>query len=450
MFYKKYHMFAIRRYLKRKLYQRKNKKLVRKNKNKKILVVLHLFYQNSWIEIKEYLKNLDNYDWQLVITYPKSLENKFDFKDIRKFKADTKMIGYENKGYDVAPFIFAVKSMDLGKYDVVFKIQSKGIGRKKIFIYKQLFFYRDWFLNLFEGILGAKNIDRVIDCVSSDEYDMSAASNLFVSDPVHKKHIVKGNLEKRDLSIDKKYHFVAGTCFAISSSFLQKNINSIHVEMKEFKKTPSTRGMSLAHVLERYISTCNEERFYGTNVMSIRRFLKKPLEKIYYNLSTEKNLKQYNINDQFFFSEFDNRMGIGVEKEVILGNLGVISAITNRFQPIEETIPYQYLEGNVDLYEKYAEFHKKNNYPLMTTDRFDNLIESVKIHGYDSSFPIIIHEGNVIMDGQHRACIEAYNNGLDFKMKVLQVTMINKRWLLKIIIPKFILKKYHQKKFGYS
>lgn len=436
--------------MKRKFYQHKNKKLVEKNKNKKILVILHLFYPGSWIEIKEYLKNLGNYNWHLIITYPKPLGYKFDFKDIKDFKENVKVIGYENRGYDVAPFIFAINDIDLEEYDVVFKIQSKGVGRKKIFIYKQLFFYRDWFLNLFEGILGVKNIDKVIDSVGNDEYDISAARNLFVMDPTHKRHIVESSLEKKDLIIAEKYHFVAGTCFAVSSSFLKKNISNIKVEMEEFKKIPSTRGMSLAHVLERYISTCGEKRFYGTNVMPIRRTFKKPLEKIYYNLSTEKNLKRYKINDQFFFSEFDNRLAIGSEKVVALRDLGVISAMTKRFQPIDETIPYQYLEGNVGLYEKYAEFHKKNNYPLMTSDRFDNLIKSIKVKGYDSSFPIIIHEGNVIMDGQHRACIEAYNNGLDFKIKVLQVTMINKKWLLKKIIPKFILKKYHQKKFGYS
>ena len=30
-------------------------------------------------------------------------------------------------------------------YDVIFKLQSKGVHRRWIFIYRQLFFRRDWF-----------------------------------------------------------------------------------------------------------------------------------------------------------------------------------------------------------------------------------------------------------------------------------------------------------------
>lgn len=54
--------------------QKKYSDLMKKNKNKKILVILHLFYPESWMEIREYLLNLKGYTWDLCVTYPDHLE----------------------------------------------------------------------------------------------------------------------------------------------------------------------------------------------------------------------------------------------------------------------------------------------------------------------------------------------------------------------------------------
>ena len=52
----RYRQHRLLRFVKRKIFYRKS--LVIKNRNCRCLVVLHLFYEKSWIEINEYLKNL--------------------------------------------------------------------------------------------------------------------------------------------------------------------------------------------------------------------------------------------------------------------------------------------------------------------------------------------------------------------------------------------------------
>lgn len=134
-----------------------HRSMIEKNKDAKILVILHLFYPMSWIEIKEYLDNLSCYHYELIVTVTNGMIPDAVIAQIRDFKPDVRIIECENKGFDVRPFMMAIQSVDLHKYDVVVKLQSKSTKRRWIFIYNQLFLRRDWFLDLFEGILSPEN-----------------------------------------------------------------------------------------------------------------------------------------------------------------------------------------------------------------------------------------------------------------------------------------------------
>lgn len=66
----RYRQYGFIRNLKRKLFY--NNSLVKKNQDCRCLVVLHLFYEKSWIEINEYLKSLAPYSFDLIITATKN------------------------------------------------------------------------------------------------------------------------------------------------------------------------------------------------------------------------------------------------------------------------------------------------------------------------------------------------------------------------------------------
>ena len=101
-------------------------RLLRRHKDTRILVILHLFYMPSWVEIREYLKNLSPYNYSLIVTCMEGFYEEDTLSQVQQFKKDARIIRCENVGWDVLPFLNALHSVDLSDYDIVFKLQSKG------------------------------------------------------------------------------------------------------------------------------------------------------------------------------------------------------------------------------------------------------------------------------------------------------------------------------------
>lgn len=463
--YKKYRLL---RHIKRNIGIKKNRELVEKNHECRILVVLHLFYSESWDEICEYLKNLDVYQWKLIITCPEENFSEAVLKRIREWKPDVLIRKFPNRGYDVAPFLFAIRDVDLSEYDVVFKLQSKGIKRR-IYIYRQILLGRDWFINLFEGILGAGTVHQTIDVLMNPkgyrenvekkekEVGLVAAENLLVHDPVYKEHIVREELLSLKLSAPENYLFVAGTCFALRSDCLQKCIQELQLLQltpESFRPMVAARGLSLAHILERYFCISIQKqgfRVCGNPVCRLRRSLKRPLEAIMYHWSSERLLElPYHIDDYYFLWQLDNNMIKFRIRKACLADLRFFYPDPPQLMPLDQCYPYRYLEGDVNAYQEYCKYHEINDLPVMSPERYDKLITSIKEHGYDSKNIIIISEFDTIMDGQHRAGWLAYEKGLSYTTDVLEISILNKRRLLEEAIPRpiriYLEKRYLQKR----
>lgn len=238
-----------------------------------------MFYEKSWREIKEYLKNPDVYDYDLIVTVTKDRISKQTLDDIRSYKTNADIQICENCGFDLLPFVLALKKVNIDNYDVIYKLQSKSTKRKFIFIYKQIFLRRDWFVNLFEGVLSAKVVHKTIDLLYNDDtIGLVAAKNLICHDPKHKWQMVEEIAQKLNLEIipGGGYIFVAGTCFAVKAKCL-KQIQEMDTPKSYFESVPSTRGLSTAHFLERYICATVENqgyKYYGNDVCKFKRFLK--------------------------------------------------------------------------------------------------------------------------------------------------------------------------------
>lgn len=435
----------------RKKMEEINYHLIEKNQNARILVVLHFFYPDSWKEINTYLLNLECYNWDLIVTYPDFLSEE-DLLPIRQFKKDVILIKCENLGYDIRPFFIAIEQINLDEYDIVFKLQSKGVKRKKIFIYKQLFFGRDWFVNLFEGCLGVSNVHRTINTlVSSNQIGAVCAKNLIVRDPSYKETLVIKQLEKNQIEAERGYKFVAGTCFAIRARLLKK-FQMINFNKELYQSVSNARGISFAHSLERYFGISVSQSGYeieGNEVCSLWRKVKHPLEIMLSTISSEKLLyEDFIIDDEYFHWILDNKFVRYKLRKIKLGQLKYYSHEHNRDIFLENCVPYRYLKGDRVAYEEYSRYHLENGLPAMTPDRFEALIKSMKESGFDSRNIIIVNERNTICDGQHRACYLAYEYGLDFEIEVLEIEMINRKQLIKLIVPKWIKKIYYKKKYG--
>lgn len=450
--FRSYYRHKLLRSFKRKTNASKYSALIEKNKDRKILVILHLFYPESWKELREYLLNFSGYNWDLCITYPDFIDQKLDREDILSINQRTIFMKSENKGYDIGPFLMAIKQLDLTSYDAVFKLQSKGVKRVFIYIYRQLFMGRDWFLNLYEGVVGANVIHSTIDRILNDsKIGMIGAKNLIVHDPIHKEHLIIRRLQESGVQVEKGYSFLAGTCFAIKPKCLEA-FKALQVSIDDFVPVPSSRGMSLAHALERYMCILVEKNGYrieGNEVLKLRRNVKHPIERLLFSISSERlHELPYEFDDEYFLWRLDNRFVRWKIRKIAVGDLKYQMGPGEKIIPLEETWPYRFLQGNRDAYEEYCRIHKEKGYPVMTPERFETLIQSISDQGFNSKHIILVNELGVIRDGQHRACCIAHKNGLEHQIDVLQIEDINKIWLIKRLIPKSLLRLYYKNKFN--
>lgn len=427
-----YYSHKVGRFILRNISFLVNSPMIIKNKDCRILVIVHLFYMKSVDEILEYLKNLKGYKYDLVITYIDGMYNQSDLDKIAKFKPETEFRKCDNRGYDIGPFVGVINETDLKEYDIVIKMQSKSTG-KIAFIYGQFFKNRDWFKNLWNGVLGSFSVHRTISKLyNGKKYGIVAAKNLIIHDPEHKQDLTKEIITKHKLDYVDNYYFVAGSCFAIRSKCLEK-IKKAKIKASDFEET--TGGFfSLAHAIERAIcfSIMPRYRFYG-NKVDFWRHLKwgraeKKLNEIS-GIKVIKKIKGYDIPSDYLWHSVEHCFlkDASVE-EIEINKLRRKHPKTGKIIKLEECEPYLYLEGgekNRKLYEEYCKYHLKNGLPNMSIARFDKLINSIKKNGYNEKIPIVIGDQNIIYDGQHRACILMHLYGKDYKLKVVKLESVD-------------------------
>lgn len=400
--------------------------IIKKQKDVRILVILHLFYMDAWKEICEYLKNLSPYNYSLIVTCMEGCYEEDTLASVKSFKPDVKIIKCENVGWDVLPFLTALHTINLSDYDIVFKLQSKGTKRHEIFLYGQYFRKRTWFLNLFEGCIGAFTVHTTIrDLIDKKKgIGLVAAKNLIVEDPIHKKHMVEEALEELGLPKPLPYRFVSGTCFAIRANLLEK-IQKLSIDPEKF----ITKGFSFAHRMERIICfppIWEGLKMTGPDVLKVRRmqwlFFRYGWWWKKYNGVRMLKDPRVHIDDQFAFDSIEPKLIKDWSfKDISIGEIQRIYAPNGKTIKISETLPYKYLlTRDPAIYKEYCEYNKKIwNVDIMSQQRFDNLIDKMEKEGYNNTNNIVLHGDNIIWDGQHRCCWLLSKYGEDFVINVL-------------------------------
>ena len=393
---------------------------IKQNSNARILVVCHLFYMDAWPYIMRYLENLSPYSYDLVITYITGHFDETVLDRIREFKADVRLKEYENKGFDIGAFIDILAGTDLKDYDIVYKLHSKGVGRKSIFIYDQVFKRADWFLNLFDGILGEFSVHKAVDILMhSSDSGIVASTNLIVQDPLHKRTFTLEKADQLCIPINKEYHFVAGSCFAIKASLLSP-VQKLHLTIDSFESTH--RGFfSLAHALERIV--CASIETQGQSLAGIR--VSHP--HYYFERRYRRNISALRLLDDDRFSLDYDYFYKGLEMVPVFSyeikpmKLGDIRRYwEGKYYNLKECSPYSYIQGDVERYKRYTEANLRTYGYDMSPKRFDMLIKSLEDKGFDEKMlPIVDAHYNTIRDGQHRCCWLIAKYGEDHVIPVL-------------------------------
>ena len=408
------------RFIKRQLARVLYHDSIKNNKNKKILVVLHLFYPESWQVIKYYLKNLEVYNYDLVVSYIKGHGNRKVLRDIKKLHTNTCFLAYQNKGFDIGPFLDIIHKIDISKYDIVFKLHSKGVKRKYIFIYNQIFKNSDWFYNLYNGILGEFSVHKAINAFTkSEKVGLVASKNLVVMDPKHKQFFTHQIAQKYKLKIKQKYNYIAGSCFIIRTTCLNK-IKQLGLTINKFEN--SRRGVfSLAHAMERIVCATVETQGYKIYGISTKHHkytneLKQAQKTSAIRLLDD---KRFVLNNEFFYRSLESKKIIDYQiKKMAIKDIK--REWKGKKYNLDQCSPYKYLNGDKKRYITYCAENKKRFKVDMSVNRYDNLITSIETNGFDSkNMPVINAKNNVIMDGQHRSCYLMKKFGPNYKVKAL-------------------------------
>ena len=397
--------------------RRLEKESIARNRDCSILVLLHLFYDSAWPVIREYLENLSCYPHvDLIVTVTQGC---FQEKTLQRIRADypsARIEVCENRGFDIWPFIRALNIADLKRYDIVFKLHSKGVTRPNIFIYGQIFKYADWFFNLFDGILGGRNVHRAVEMLMHEGVKLTAAENLIVHDPRHKESMVRKFCDQRKLPFRENYVFVAGTCFAARSEALEP-LRALMLKEEDFP--PTVRGkFSLAHVLERWMCFAAGDAIRGIPVPHpvyeqelAERQAHSPLRML--------DDPRFILDDEFFYHALE--MHRIEDYEVIRLKLKNIRRrkLDRTICPLSECEPYRYLCGQTQEYQEYCQRNREISGYEMSREKFESLRESLE-RNYDPRWmPVVQGPNYIIRDGQHRCCILLKKYGPEHEIDVV-------------------------------
>ncbi|WP_294488367.1 rhamnan synthesis F family protein [uncultured Mailhella sp.] len=240
---------------------------IKKYKNCKILVHIHLYYMNAWKEIEEYVKNIDPYNCDIIVTYTDIMKNEDVINKIKRNNRIT-VIEYPNKGFDIGPFLDLINNVDEKKYDIIYHLHSKSISYTNRYGYNKMFIGKEWFLQLYKGILGLFNVHKVIDILNgNNKIGIICANNLIFRDNAGRIDLIKRFCHYYNIHCDDDYTFVGGSCFAMRASLITK-IKELNIDINKFDY--SRRGIfTLAHALERIIPIIIKNSgysIYGTYV----------------------------------------------------------------------------------------------------------------------------------------------------------------------------------------
>lgn len=217
----------------------------------KILVHLHLYYQDMLDEMLGYLNNLEDYGYDLCVTAVNPSEDVIS--KIKVFKPEANIISVENRGYDVAPFVQVLKLSNLSDYDYIIKIHTKQTLKGKAYL-PNIVFVKDGWRKCLIGFMESKEqLKKTIDLFEDKKVGMVSHYNLIIRPKKEDKVANKRAADyAKDIGLPQvDYRYVAGTMFiARASLFLP--LKGYPCTVNDFETyNNNVLGGSLAHVYER-------------------------------------------------------------------------------------------------------------------------------------------------------------------------------------------------------
>ena len=243
---------------------------------KPILIHCHIYYANLWSELKDCIKNINQYPYDLYVTM---VEKHNDIiNDIKNTFPGSKIEIVENRGYDLGPFVHVLNKVDLNDYDFIVKLHTK----RDIPLGGQLNYFdmtgSKWRKYALEFISSTEHLNQCISAFHQNN-KLGMISNYRLI--VHKEHD-DFTAKKRALALLRKLHidtveygFVAGTMFIVRASLFLP-LQKLHLNIKNFEIPDTQHTSSLAHVLERFLGCLVlNQKYVIADVLTKRQYSSK-------------------------------------------------------------------------------------------------------------------------------------------------------------------------------
>jgi len=220
----------------------------------KVVVIVHLYYQDMWSEFSNYLNNI-TLDFDLYVTLSKDSstigQTEWMVSEIKNEFTNANVSIVSNKGLDIGPFLLSMnKIFDSGKeYDYLVKIQSK----KSVLTAGEIE-GKQWRNQLQQPLLGSQDIfEDNINRLSNIEIGMVGSKEWVTNHILTNQSTI--DYYNNKLGIKKNIQFIGGTMFMMRFDVLKKylNINNTSEIYKELEEGYFTdhKNPTKTHALER-------------------------------------------------------------------------------------------------------------------------------------------------------------------------------------------------------
>lgn len=244
----------------------------------KILVALHIFYQEQADYFAAQFANLDNVDCDFIIT-----TNDDNLELQKKFaRFNPKILKVLNQGLDVGPFFYALENTDLSKYDFIIKLHAK---RTSLRGYKRnpagWFASGKWWRNLLvESLIGSPKIikDNLKKFASNHDVNMLASPYFIIKIRSLEKNLEKHLKISKDFKLNPKLSvgdlYVEGTMFMARAEIFPQLLSKIHFSDFKNSNVYNKHSDELPYFMERYFGTMGAKIMPGASNIKFERLSK--------------------------------------------------------------------------------------------------------------------------------------------------------------------------------
>jgi len=223
----------------------------------KVAVIVHVFYADMWKDLSACIRNLGACD--LFVTYV----DEASVAAARRDFPEATFILCENRGYDIWPFVKALKAMDLSRYDLVVKLHTKrDIEKPHPFVMGGTRLNGSaWREHLLAFVKTPEAWQRTLACFDDPKVGMAATKRLVYGRTEGGKDWFDTAVRELNgafmIPAGRGGHFVGGTMFAARAEVLRPFAD--HPFTPEmFTESGSHEPTTYAHVMERMLGLAVE------------------------------------------------------------------------------------------------------------------------------------------------------------------------------------------------